>query len=164
MAARQRALDRGYRGSRPPQSRDQSLHSTNKRRYFQHAARSTQCAVRSKHKRRGHHVTPGGRRGFGNRNRATKRTRDPLTDPVKTSRALNITVPTVTVIAGQLKHIRTTYRSVAAWLTLVSILVVQAERLESLILTASPQATGYSNQSTLKQKGGFKNLPFILEH
>ena len=34
MAARQRALDRGYRGSRPPKPRDQSLHSTNKRRYF----------------------------------------------------------------------------------------------------------------------------------
>jgi len=28
--ARQRALDRGYRGSRPPQPRDQCLHSTNK--------------------------------------------------------------------------------------------------------------------------------------
>ena len=26
MAARQRALDRGYRGLRPPQPRDQSLH------------------------------------------------------------------------------------------------------------------------------------------
>ena len=26
MAARQRALDRGYRGSHPPQPRDQSLH------------------------------------------------------------------------------------------------------------------------------------------
>ena len=34
MAARQRALDRGYRGSRPPQPRDQSLHRSNKRRYF----------------------------------------------------------------------------------------------------------------------------------
>ena len=32
-----RALDRGYRGSRPPQPRDQSLHSSNKRRYFQYA-------------------------------------------------------------------------------------------------------------------------------
>ena len=41
MAARQRALDRGYRGSRPPQPRDQSLHSTNKRSYFQYAVRST---------------------------------------------------------------------------------------------------------------------------
>ena len=30
MAARHRALDRGYRGSRPPQPRDQSLHSRNK--------------------------------------------------------------------------------------------------------------------------------------
>ena len=28
IAARQRALDRGYRGSRSPQPRDQSLHST----------------------------------------------------------------------------------------------------------------------------------------
>ena len=45
MAARQRALDRGYRGSRPPQPRDQSLHSTNKRRYFQYAVRSTQIAA-----------------------------------------------------------------------------------------------------------------------
>ena len=42
MAARQRAIDRGHRGSRPPQPRDQSLHSTNKRRYFQHAVRSAQ--------------------------------------------------------------------------------------------------------------------------
>ena len=39
MAARQRALDRGYRGSRPPQPRDQSLHRS-KRRYFQYAVRS----------------------------------------------------------------------------------------------------------------------------
>ena len=45
MAARHRALDRGYRGSRPPQPRDQSLHSSNKRRYFQYAVRSTQYAV-----------------------------------------------------------------------------------------------------------------------
>ena len=36
IAARQRALDRGYRGSRPPQPRDQSL-LRNKRRYFQYA-------------------------------------------------------------------------------------------------------------------------------
>ena len=42
IAARQRALDRGYRGSRPPQPRDQSIHSTNKRRYFQYAVHSTQ--------------------------------------------------------------------------------------------------------------------------
>ena len=41
IAARQRALDRGYRGSRPPQPRDQSLHRSNKRRYFQYAVRST---------------------------------------------------------------------------------------------------------------------------
>ena len=31
MAARQRAYDRGYRGSRPPQPRDQSLHYSHKR-------------------------------------------------------------------------------------------------------------------------------------
>ena len=37
MAARHRALDRGYRGSCPPQPRDQSLHSSYKRRYFQYA-------------------------------------------------------------------------------------------------------------------------------
>ena len=36
--------DRGYRGSRPPQPRDQSLHRSNKRRYFQYAVRSTQYA------------------------------------------------------------------------------------------------------------------------
>ena len=41
MAARHRALDRGYRGSRPPQPRDQSLHRSNKRRYFQYAVCST---------------------------------------------------------------------------------------------------------------------------
>ena len=45
LAARQRALARGYRGSRPPQPRDQSLNSTNKRRHFQYAVRSTQHAV-----------------------------------------------------------------------------------------------------------------------
>ena len=31
VAARQRAYDRGYRGSRPPQPRDQSLHYSHKR-------------------------------------------------------------------------------------------------------------------------------------
>ena len=38
--------DRGYRGSRPPQPRDQSLRSTNKRRFYF----STQYAVRSRYK------------------------------------------------------------------------------------------------------------------
>ena len=46
-AARQRALDRGCRGSRPPQPRDQSLHSTNKRRYFQYAARRKPAFTRA---------------------------------------------------------------------------------------------------------------------
>ena len=55
MAAPQRALDRGYRGSRPPQPRDQSLHSTNKRRYFQYAVRSTVRAERSEDR---HRMTP----------------------------------------------------------------------------------------------------------
>ena len=45
MAARQRALDRGCRGPRPSQPRDQSLHRSNKRPEdifsTQHAARST---------------------------------------------------------------------------------------------------------------------------
>ena len=41
MAARHRALDRGP-ASHAPQPRDLSLHSSNKRRYFQYAVRSTQ--------------------------------------------------------------------------------------------------------------------------
>ena len=35
VAARQRAQDQGYRGSRPTQPRDQSLHRSNIRSYFQ---------------------------------------------------------------------------------------------------------------------------------
>ena len=43
MAARQRALDRGYRGSRPPQLRDQSLHRSDMTNEY---IFSTQYAVR----------------------------------------------------------------------------------------------------------------------
>jgi len=47
IAAHHRALDRGHRGSRPLQPRDQSLHRSDKRRYFQHAVAGVCSSDRS---------------------------------------------------------------------------------------------------------------------